>query len=102
MQTSLLFYAPPAPAPLAKPASSLVELVALANDYAADVRSSATRRAYLTDFRSFEAWCQGRGLVSLPAEPATVAVYLAALAQSGKRPSTIQRALAGIAHEHRG
>jgi integrase len=28
-------------------------------------------------------------------------VYLAALAQEGKRPSTIQRALAGIAHAHR-
>jgi hypothetical protein len=61
-----------------------------------------TRRAYLTaDFRSFEAWCAGRGLVALPATPATVAVYLAALAHGGKRPSTIGRGLSGIAHAHR-
>ena len=100
MQTSLLLFAPPVLAPIAKVAS-LEDLVASANAYAADVRASATRRAYLTDFRSFEAWCAGRGLASLPATPATVAVYLAALADEGKRPSTIQRALAGIAYEHR-
>jgi len=37
----------------------------------------------------------------MPATPATVSVYLAALAGEGKRPSTIARALAGIADEHR-
>ena len=100
MQTSLLLFAPSPPAPVAK-RESLEELVALANEYAADVRASATRRAYLSDFRSFEAWCAGRGLASLPATPATVAVYIASLANGGKRPSTIQRALAGIAHAHR-
>jgi integrase len=99
-QTSLLFAPAPPPAPIVKRAS-LEELVALANDYAVDVRAKATQRAYLSDYRSFEVWCQERGLASLPAEPATVAVYLAALARDGKRPSTIQRALAGIAHTHR-
>jgi site-specific recombinase XerD len=102
MPTSLLLFAPPAPAPLALAKRvTLEELVALANDYAADVHAKATRRAYLSDFRAFEAWCGRRGLSALPATAGTVAVYLAALANDGKRPSTIQRALAGIAHEHR-
>jgi site-specific recombinase XerD len=79
----------------------LEELVASAAGYAADAKSSATRRAYATDFRAFETWCEGHGARSLPATPSTVAVYLAALADAGKRPSTIERALAGIAHAHR-
>ena len=53
------------------------------------------------DFAAFETWCQAQGLTSMPATPATVSVYLAALAGEGKRPSTIARALAGIADEHR-
>ena len=41
------------------------------------------------------------GLVSCPAAPVTIAVYLAALADAGVAVSTIERTLAGIAHEHR-
>jgi site-specific recombinase XerD len=111
MATSLLLFAPsalavsppkrePAPAPLAK--LTLEDLVAQANAYATtETRASSTRKAYLTDFRSFEGWCQEHGLASLPATPATVAVYLAALAGQGRRPSTLERALAGIAYAHR-
>ena len=40
-------------------------------------------------------------ITSTPVTPATVSVYLAALAGEGKRPSTIARALVGIADEHR-
>lgn len=85
------------PAPLAP----LGELVARANGYAKDSRASATRRAYLSDFATFEAWCARNGLTPLPATPATVAVYLAALADLPRRPTTIERALTGIAHAHR-
>jgi integrase len=111
MATSLLLFAPsvlavsppkrePAPALLAK--LTLEDLVARANAYATtETRASSTRKAYLTDFRSFEGWCQEHGLASLPATPATVAVYLAALAGQGRRPSTLERALAGIAYAHR-
>jgi site-specific recombinase XerD len=96
MPASLLPF-PASPAPLA----TLEDLVARANGYAEDVRARATRRAYLTDFRSFEGWCAGHALPSMPAAPATVAVYLAALAGQGRRASTIGRALAGIADAHR-
>lgn len=85
------------PAPLAP----LGELVARANGYAKDSRASATRRAYLSDFATFEAWCAKHRLAPLPATPATVAVYLAALADLARRPATIERALTGIAHAHR-
>jgi integrase len=40
-------------------------------------------------------------LPSSPATPAAVAVYLAALADAGRKASTIERALAGIAWAHR-
>jgi site-specific recombinase XerD len=85
------------PAPLAP----LGDLVASANGYAKDARASATRRAYLSDFATFEAWCAQHGLTPLPATPGTVAVYLAALADIPRRPATIERALTGIAHAHR-
>jgi site-specific recombinase XerD len=81
--------------------AELEALVACANDYGADERARATRRAYEADVRGFEAWCGARGLAALPATAGTVAVYLAALARDGKRPSTIRRALAGIQSAHR-
>src|SRR5665213_3010096 len=86
----------PAPANLAK----LDQLVERAREYAVDARAKSTRHAYATDFETFDAWCTQQGLSSMPATPATVAVYLATLADLGRRPSTIGRALTGIAHAH--
>jgi integrase len=91
----------PPPAAASMPRAELEALVSRANGYAADVSARSTRRAYGGDFRAFEAWCGARGLAALPATPATVAVYLAALAGEGMRASTIGRALAGIVHGHR-
>jgi hypothetical protein len=48
-----------------------------AADYARAEKSTATRRAYRTDFAIFRAWCAERQIESLPATPATVAVFLA-------------------------
>jgi site-specific recombinase XerD len=79
----------------------LAELVERAREYAADSRATSTRKAYLTDFAQFEGWCAGQGLVASPATAATVAVYLTSLAERGKKPSTIERALAGIAWAQR-
>ena len=81
--------------------AELEALVACANGYGADERARSTRRAYEADFRTFEGWCRARGLGALPATAGTVAVYLAALARAGRRPSTIRRALAGIQYAHR-
>ena len=65
----------PPPSELAAPLEQLVER---ARGYAADSRAPATHRAYLHDWASFTAWCAAHGLASLPAAPATVAVYLSA------------------------
>ncbi|RRA50440.1 site-specific integrase [Acidipila sp. EB88] len=70
-----------------------------ANQYVRAAKSPATRRAYAADWRHFAAWCGEHGLQSLPAEPATVALYLAALGATHK-PATITRRLTAISAVH--
>lgn len=79
-------------------------LVERAKDYIADSMAENTRRAYNSDFRQFSAWCAEAGLPALPASPGAVAAYLSALADAGRRVSTIERARAAIkvAHETAG
>jgi site-specific recombinase XerD len=62
-----------------------------ARDYIAASRSAATLRAYQSDLRDFERYCEERGRAALPAEPSVVADYLAYLAQHGMAASTIGR-----------
>lgn len=71
-----------------------------ARRYAESSRSTATRRAYASDWSRFTAWCQERGADPLPADPRVVAVFVAAEADGGASPSTAQRRLAAIAYEH--
>lgn len=86
---------------LPRPAqTALAEASELARSYAAEARSEATLRAYHGDWQRFCAWCEERGLSSCPAQPEHVAAYLAALASSGHRPSTIMRALSAISQAH--
>jgi len=59
-----------------------------------------TRRAYRSDWDDFTRWCMAHGLLSLPATPETVALYLAALAAVTK-VSTVGRRLTAIAKAHR-
>ncbi len=61
----------------------------------------STRRAYTGDWARFTGWCAHTGRTALPATPATLAEYAAHLADGGKAPSTIERALAAIARSHR-
>jgi site-specific recombinase XerD len=86
---------------LAASAEPLAKLVDRARAYATDSRATSTKRAYLSDFAGFEAWCARQGVPSAPTTPAMVAVYLAALADAGRKSSTIERALAGIAWAQR-
>jgi site-specific recombinase XerD len=76
--------------------ATLAPLVDSANGYAAESKAANTRRGYEGDFARFAAWCSSKGLASLPANPGTVAVYLAALADEGRKVATLERALAGI------
>lgn len=77
-----------------------IALVNRAKDYIADAVSDNTKRGYASDFRRFSEWCESSGFCSLPAEPATVAAYFSLLADSGKKPSTIDRARAAIRMAH--
>ncbi|MBT2246270.1 tyrosine-type recombinase/integrase [Sphingobium sp. BHU LFT2] len=72
-----------------------------AADYARASRSAATRRAYETDWRIFIAWCDARGIESLPARPVAVATFLSTEADSGIKPGTVRRRLAAIGYFHR-
>jgi site-specific recombinase XerD len=71
-------------------------------DYAKAEKSPGTRRAYETDHRLFAAWCEAKGVsAALPVSAETVAAFLAAEADSGKRPSTLGRRLAAIRYFHK-
>lgn len=67
-------------------------------------RSASTRRQYASRWRAWEAWCEQRGIDSLPADAGAIAVYAAGLADAGKSVSTINLHLAAIqaAHVDRG
>jgi integrase len=63
----------------------------------------ATHKAHASDLRIFHAWCASVGASSLPAEPATVAAFIAGQARTlGKSPATVRRYLATISVAHRG
>lgn len=81
-------------------ADALAPELARAAHYASQSRSQSTRRAYASDLRTFAAWCAPRGLAPLPASPATLAAYVASLADAGRAVSTIERALAAISQAH--
>src|ERR1044071_5256512 len=70
-----------------------------ARDYRAKAKAANTLAAYRSDWNDFTAWCISRSLESLPAEPATVALYITDLAERCK-PSTITRRLATISQAH--
>jgi site-specific recombinase XerC len=84
----------------ALPSTLLVDLDA-ARNYARQSLSAATRTAYASDWRVFEGWCIDRGVEALPASPASVAAFLAAMAERGLRPATIARRCAAVRHYHR-
>ncbi len=79
---------------------ALTEALAAARTYAERSLSDATRRGYARDLAAFQTWCQARAVTALPAEPQTLAAYLADLALTD-RPATIGRKLAAIAVAHR-
>ena len=64
------------------------------------VLSDNTRRVYGTQWRIFTGWCDEVGLTSLPAEPLTVARYLAVRAGSVAAVATLRLASSAIAKVH--
>ena len=56
------------------------------------VLSDNTKRVYATQWRLFNDWCDSVGLRSLPAEPLTVARYLAVRSGDGASIATMRLA----------
>jgi site-specific recombinase XerD len=63
-------------------------------------KAANTLRAYNTDLRDFQAYCEARGLEALPAAPTTIAGYVLGLVDRGTKPSTILRRHASISTAH--
>ena len=96
------------PMPEVIPAEFFDEAVKLPAEAAAIVRAyqqaskaDSTVRAYRSDVRVFQAWCQRFGFRSLPASPEAVAGFLAHEADAGRSTSTIGRRLAAIGYGHK-
>jgi len=81
--------------------AALAPEVERARAYAQQSRAENTRRAYGADLRAFAAWCALRGLSHLPASGETLALYLAHMADAGRKVATIGRALVAISQAHR-
>ena len=64
------------------------------------VLSDNTKRVYAAQWRLFDEWCGDVGLRSLPAEPLTVARYLAVRAGSAASIATMRLASSAIAKAH--
>ena len=77
----------------------LEDLASQARAFMEAAKAENSRRAYRSDWRQFEEWCRSHGLVSLPATPETVALYLTALAADHK-PASLQRKLTSITKAH--
>lgn len=88
--------------PLLLPTAALQDAAAAADAFATASRASSTWRAYESDWRIFVFWCQSVNLQALPATPTTLAMFLAAEAQRGTAPSTLNRRLAAIRLMHLG
>lgn len=63
-------------------------------------RAPSTRRLYASDWKLFDRWCASMQLPALPATLSTVAMFLAAQAQDGFAPATLDRRLAAIRLMH--
>lgn len=83
------------------PTATLESLVGEVVRLAGKAKADNTRRAYDGDWRRFESWCDAQKLAPMPAEPPTVALYLAALSSAGAKVSTIARAASAISSAHK-
>lgn len=81
--------------------SELADPMGSVRAYLAASSSANTRRAYRSDWADFQAWCESVNLQPLPATPAAVARYLALLADSQRKVSTIERRSAAIRAAHK-
>lgn len=86
-----------------RPAAPIVpagELEESVRNYASNVLAPRTRDAYRQQWGVFRTWAAGQRLSYLPAAEGTVVMYLAARADEGRRPSSLNQALSAIGWAH--
>lgn len=76
-------------------------LVARVAFYAGAAKAENTQRSYASDMKKFTAWAAKNSMPSLPTSAEVLACYVAALADAGKKVSTIERAISGVVAAHR-
>lgn len=81
-------------------ALTLAEDLDRAREFVSASKAANTRRAYASDWADFSNWCAQRGGVAMPADPTTVALYLASRANT-LSVATLRRRLSAIAVAHR-
>lgn len=62
--------------------------------------SSATWKAYRSDWRAFSEWCELQNVQAIPANPETVAAYIASQMHRGRKAASIARSVAAISCAH--
>jgi len=80
-------------------AHEMTVIVEKAREYINDAKSDNTKRAYRSDWQDFKQWCDSNGSLPLPADPATICLYLTQLVAS-RKVSTLQRRIAAIGQAH--
>jgi site-specific recombinase XerD len=86
-------------APQGGAVGTLDRLAEQARAFMESAKAENSRRAYRSDWRQFEEWCRSHGVISLPASPEAVALYLTALSADHK-PASLQRKLTSITKAH--
>lgn len=81
--------------------AAIVDELSSVREYLLADKSENTKRSYASDFKGFTAWCEAQGVSHMPAEPVTVARYVAWLADIGRKASTISRQTAAIRYAHK-
>ncbi len=81
------------------PETSVATFTAKAKEFVRHSLAPNTLRAYASDWRDFNNWCQSNGRVALPALPETVSLYLSGLADHAK-VSTLTRRISAISQAH--
>jgi len=88
---------------LSFPAAStdLLSLVEQAKRFIEAAKAPATRKAYAADINDYRAFCARIGQPMFAPGGEVLALYVADLARSGKKPATIARRVAAIATQYR-
>lgn len=79
---------------------TVARLAIKAADYAKAAKSTATIKAYASQWRAFESWCESVSAAPLPAAPGVVALYLTHRAEAGSAVATMAQCLTAISRAH--